>query len=185
MSFAEPVALGNMRWWTSLAGILNFGTPGSISSVAGRVYLTALWVPRHFTISRITVNVNSSAASGNSLRLGLYEDNGGTPAGARLLEDSGNIAADTTGVKVFILPSPRALRAGIYWIALETEAAVTAHISRNGTLPVLSEVGSERMGGGFFDRAGGYGPFPSPCPTVESSSTLNFTTRVRVDRVAG
>lgn len=183
MSTIPGAFLPNPKWWPNYLALhgMSFATQ---AGTAGRVFLTRLWLPRSMVISRITCTTTTSGGAGTFLRLGLYKDNGETPNGAVLLEDSGDIAADgAAGIRTFTLAKPRYLEAGTFWIALETQDAIVV-FRRYSAITEFLEVGSETVGGCRYDRGGGYGALTDPCPAVVADIATNFTSRVRVDTIA-
>lgn len=174
--------IGNPVWWPGLHGFYGLSS-GTQAGTAGRVFLTPLWIPRSAIISRISINVSTAGGASTSLRLGLYNDNGGTPDGGALLEDSGNIAATSTGVKTFTLGSQRYLEAGLYWLAYETEDGIIVVNRHNGTA-FFTEIGDEKMQGCHYDRGGGFGALTDPCPSVTANNSANIAFRIRLERMA-
>ncbi len=173
---------GNPRWLPTLYGMTGTGLVTQLGT-AGRVFLTPIWLPRAVIVSRNTCQVTTAGGVGTFLRLGLYRDIEGTPAGGALVVDSGNIAADSLGVRVFTFTNPVFLEAGMIWGALETQDAIVA-FNRHSGQPGLTDVGSERLAGGRYDRGGGFGALTDPCPAVTSDTATNFLTRLRIDTIA-
>ncbi len=173
---------GNPRWLPSLYG--NTGT-GLVTQVgtAARVFMTPFWLARSVVVSRMSCQVTTVGGAGTFLRLGLYLDNGSTPAGGALIVDSGNIAADVLGIRTFTLTTPVFIEAGIIWAALETQDGIVV-FNRYSGQPGFAEVGSERLSGGRYDRGGGFGALTDPCPAVTSDAATNFLARLRIDTIA-
>ena len=143
------------------------------AGTAGRVFITLCTFLQKATISAITGEVTTSGGVGTFLRLGIYEDQGGrTPVDGDLLFDSGNIAADATGVKTATLTTPLVVeKYRSIFLALETEDAVV--VFRRVSLPVVLPNATEVGWGCRYDRGGGFGAFTNPCPAVTQDNNIN------------
>ena len=177
--FGEPLWWGT--WWMIVSGFPGFSTQ---AGVINRVWLTPLWFPRPVTISRLSIHITGSGAGSTNLRIGLYADNGGTPDGGALLEESADIAADVVGVKVFTLSTPRELGRGVSaWLALITEDAVV-DFTRCTSNDILTEVGSEQIRSCSYSAAA-FPALDDPCPTVTNRDEARILGHTRVDKWRG
>lgn len=183
-SYVPPLnKVTNFFWFGSLIGYFGIST-GSTLGTAGRVHLTAVPIFYDGITSRATIRVLTAGGAGTKLRIVGYKDNGNTPAGGALLFDSGDIAADSTGVKVVIFSAPITVKAGYIWIGIETQDAVVA-FNRYAGNPTWGDLAGEVLVGCQFDNPGGYGAVPAICPAVAGASAVDPVCAVRVDRWLG
>ncbi len=181
---SQPVGafIGNPRWWTSLFSLNGLGIsqqPG----VAGRVFLTAIWIPRSMVLSRMTEETVVGGGAGTKFRVGLYQDNGQTPNGGALIVDSGAQDATAVNANTITFATTQYVQPGMIWAALETGDALIQFRRYNG-LPSLNDLSGEFLTGCSFDRAGGYGALPATCPAVSGNLNANWTVHVRIDTIA-
>lgn len=134
---------------------------------ADRLYASILIVARDITVDRIAIEVTVGGAGGTKARLGIYSVGDNLAPGA-LVDDSGEVAVDSTGVKAITID--QALTKGIYYTALVTDGTPTI---RRAT-PYWSPMG---FAGTNFDiillgnyRSFTYAALPDPfgIPTTES-----------------
>jgi len=135
-------------------GVNDFG--GQNPPAVGRVYLRPYQVEFPMTIDRLALVVR--VANGNGI-LGVYEDNGDTPAGGALVVESAAIAF-VFGVQEFPIV-PVSLVGQLIWIALEGSDA-TASWGRTGLTAVAANATLDQY---FYDR-GAFGALTDPCPAV-------------------
>ncbi len=101
------------------------------NGLANRIFFVPIFVPNTGQYDGLNCNVQTAGGGGTNLRLGIYADDDGNPG--PLLNDSGNIAADATGVKTstfspaLILQGPR-----WYWLCVHTEDAVVVLWANQG-----------------------------------------------------
>jgi len=172
----------NPRWWPTYWGLM-VGGAVSKTGTAFRVFLSPIWIPRAMTVSRLSFNVITAGGGGTRFRFGLYADNGVTPAGGALLEDSGDLDATVTGVKTLTFATPRKLARGFIWGFVETEDAViamTCSTSTNATL--FTDIGSEKLIGCYY-TLGAYGAPTNPCPAVTQAASGRVAMFLRVDSI--
>lgn len=173
--------IANPRWVFPQRAGQGYGVSAQVGT-ANRVWLCPIYLPKAAVLSNLSTEIAIAGGVGTSLRLGLYADNGGTPVGAAVLVQSGNIAADSAVVKSFTF-TPITVPAGYVWAALET-ADATIQFRRFSTIALWNEVGSEMTKGCFYDR-GSFGDLTSPCPAVTSSLAASFAAALRVDAFVG
>ncbi len=134
------------------------------------------------TISRMTADITIGGGASTKLILGLYADNGGTPAGGALLVGpSQQFDATLAQIDVYTFASPITLQAGFVWAALQT-ADATINFRKTGGAPSFAEVGSETLGGCHY--VGSALTLTNPCPAVTLNLNANFCTRLRIDTIA-
>lgn len=169
------------RFIANYASTYKVGGAGAQAGTANRVHLTAMYTPRAFVPSSITVELTTGSAGAN-IRLGVYQAHdplyeNDTPHTAPLLYDSGNISAATSGLKEHGVATAFTIKAGMFWMALETEDATMAYRRLSAT--VASPAG-EDIFGCFYDL-GSFGALTNPCPTPSDDDTCNFVTLAMVD----
>jgi len=146
------------------------------TGTANRVHLQPLWVPEAATISEVSFSVDT-ASSGKSMRIGIYVDNNGTPAGSALLFDSGNIDVSSSGGKTVTVSPPVNVKKGWVWVALATEDATMAFI-RSSDTPLFASNATTPMVDGCRYTLGSWGALTNPCPTVAQDSQARPTVLV-------
>ena len=97
----------------------SFGTTTSALAVSNNLlHYTPFTVYETWSPTRIGINVTTAIAA-SIARLGIYNDVGGQPGGAPLL-DAGTVSLASTGEKEIVI-SPT-LPAGVYWLALAKDS---------------------------------------------------------------
>lgn len=84
----------------------------------GNIWTTyPIWVPKTIALASIAVQVDTAAAAGKVLRLGIYDnlDDEDMPQPRNLLLDSGSLAADSSGLKS--VATTIVLRQGLNWLS--------------------------------------------------------------------
>lgn len=133
----KDMSVGNMLpGWQSSSWIttpMSLLAPSSATTTANFVVYYPVCVPagplRAF--GDIAVNVTGAGGGGESVRLGLYADDDGTP-GARVYGSS-TISVSTTGYKTTGASFSAPLRPGWYWLAFTTDSATATFSSLNTT----------------------------------------------------
>lgn len=95
-------------------GPLSGTTMTAANIVANRAYFVRFVPPKNMTVAKIAIAVATSATSADSSDVGIYNSSG------TLLGSTGStaIGLNSTGAKVYTLPTPIALTAGtVYYIA--------------------------------------------------------------------
>ncbi len=88
--------------------------------VAATLYAMPLIITKTTTIDSVQINV-TTLGSGSAVNVGIYADNGNMYPGA-LIQDFGNQATATTGIKTFTTGVPLTLLPGLYWLAFNCSA---------------------------------------------------------------
>lgn len=105
----------------------------TVALVANTLYAQPFYVPRSTTYATIGIEVTTLAV-GKSVRLGIYNDNGGVP-GSRVV-DCGTVSTTTTGAKPITIN--QVLAAGWYWLAAVSDGTATLRAAvQAGSLPSL------------------------------------------------
>jgi hypothetical protein len=115
------------------------------------------------TVDQIAAMIGVLSA-GQNCRLGIYADNAGTPYGGALLYDSGNLSVAAIQA-VYGTVSSLNLKAGTYWVAIQTSDATQAFF-RDSTNFNFAGLANVMMGGCYFDSAT-FG-LATTCPAVTS-----------------
>jgi hypothetical protein len=153
--------------------VWGFGITAQAGSV-NRVHLHPIWIPCDCIVDQIGARC-TTASAGNNFRLGLYGQGTvpGSPTGARLLAQSGDIAA-AVGNLVFTLATPVRVPRGIAWVALSTQDAVM-NFGRGGTTTTALFAGTltANWDGCYYDL-GGWGVLDNICPATPTSTTAKF-----------
>lgn len=132
-----------------------YAPPGPTSSgtrAAGRQTFIPFFLAKDTTFDRIACNVLTVSSSGSVVRLGIYNDNAGTPG--TLVLDAGTVVGDSgTGVKAITIS--QALTAGVYWLSACGQGGVTSPTmdgyTGNAILPYGPSLAATlRQGFGFY-----------------------------------
>ena len=133
------------------------------------MYLSPIIIPYRLTIDRLGCVIN--AAAGN-IRLGIYADNGDTPAGGALLAESAATLAVVRKNELALTIGTLRLNPGLHWLAINQDndamnpdGQVIDDMNQGGTLRSKFAVHV-------------FGPLPNPCPAVADS--LHIVKYVRV-----
>jgi hypothetical protein len=131
-SVDQPVPAGRAKY----SGGTYYIVPGidltaiaAVAMVAGNMYYGPWFVESPITIDQIACEITSAAAAGKLLRIGLYRANVDWQP-TDLLIDSGNIAADSPGVKTYAVSL--VLPPGRYLGAMVSDGAPTIRWFRGG-----------------------------------------------------
>lgn len=130
----QPVPLGRAKQgsttWLSVPGI-DFASVGTITMIADRIYYGPWFVASPITIDRLVFEVSSPAAAGKLIRGALYRaDVNWQPTD--LLADTGNIAADATGVKTYDVSL--VLQPGRYLASVRSDGTPAVRSVRGGNV---------------------------------------------------
>jgi hypothetical protein len=140
---------------------------GSTSQVAtaGTVVLSLFEVNEDCVVDAINW-VNAATVAGN-VRVGIYGpiSTEETATGAALLYDSGDIVqSGTNTTQQHILSTPKVLRRGRYYVAIEFS---------DGTATYMRQANQRQVTGwgATYARSGGYGALTDPSPTVTETGS--------------
>jgi len=162
----DDQALPNPRWWfprLALVGRQSITT----ASVAARAFMSAVWFPCTMYVASVTPTFPITDPTTN-VRLGIYADNGNTPAGGSLVSQSDSIKLDVVN-PVFTLPTPIRFLPGISaWLVMMTDTTLTSFLRYKDDGYPLPELTGEALKGCFFNQK--YGKFPAVCPAVTLTS---------------
>jgi hypothetical protein len=107
------------------ATYVNINGTQSTSSAVNQTYYTPMYFPNSVTLDRINiVTVNTWTGGPATVRLGIYNDNGGVPSTVAL--DAGTVSV-TAGSTLYAITISQTLSAGWYWMALNSQVAATAN----------------------------------------------------------
>lgn len=99
----------------------------TLAVVQDRLYAHPMSIPAAVTLDRIEVEVTTAAAL-TTIRMGIYNDDGGTPG--TLLLDAGTVDSSTTGRKSITIS--QSINAGIYWLASVAQGGTPTVRASNG-----------------------------------------------------
>lgn len=159
------------RWITSYHGGV---VVTSQAFTAGRVLLAMFDLPVDRTIDGIAYVVG--ATSNGNVRVGIMGPvtlTADTPVGAEVVVQSASVAQAAANSAQLVALTPTPVVAGLYYAALQSDSGTGTYMrhSNQGQAPGL---------GAFYDRAGGYGAFVSPVPSVTETGTALPGLRIRL-----
>jgi hypothetical protein len=131
---------------------------------ANNGYFVKIHVPSRIAITKLKCAVTSAAAASKLIHLGIYDD-----TGDKLIE-SGDIAADSTGVKTDTVASTVLLR-GIYWLAISTDDAPTVAGSGGASTEDLGQIRGTDYAG--YAGLGGLA-LPSTMPSLTAMGACPY-----------
>jgi len=141
------------------------------TTVVARVYLVPINVPFDCFVDALMVRIDVQAGN---MHIGLYRDNGYTPAGGALVVDSGSVAVPAPAGHNDISITETFLEAGLYWLAVEFSDATATWYWSNIYVYPLEAV--------YYDRVGGYGALIDPCPSI-TVADRHYYAWLRVSRM--
>ena len=107
------------RWWGGFTQ--GFTATSTIALTVDTLYVVPYYIPDTTTLIRIAVKVQTAAAAGKLLRIGIYNWANGVPT-SRVL-DAGTILADTIGLKEITISQQ--LTPGWYGLAVVSDGTPT------------------------------------------------------------
>lgn len=151
-------------------------TFSTIAVAADRIHAIPFHVSRKRTYQYAAIYVTVAGSAGKKARLGIYADDGTILPGA-LIEDWGEVAIDSTGLKVIDI-TDRQLDKGLYWVVMHTEDTFTL---RSRTASSFSPLGVRSTGGaalggveGGYIKDTAYAALPDPLTGLAALSSLPF-----------
>ena len=104
---------------------LNAAYTQSQSATVNTTYYMPMYFPNSVTVDRLQIiTVNTWAGGPATVRLGIYNDNGGVPS--TVLVDGGTVSV-TAGSTAYTVTISQAVTAGWYWLAMNTQVAATTN----------------------------------------------------------
>lgn len=150
---SSPGLIGYSKFITDIFWPWSAATSMTLVAI-GRVFVVPVEVKILCTVNAIGF---APTVSAGNLRVGLYRDNGDTPAGGTLVTESVSTPCPAINVKGEINIAPVRLAPGLYWLAIQGSNAAAA-FNRNA--------GAFYQGGTLiarnFNNAGGYAAFENP-----------------------
>lgn len=134
-------------------------TTTTVALTANRLYAVPIRFENDFTIDSVAVYVTSSAAG--NLRMGIYEMKANGLPGD-LVVDGGATSSGSTGERTRYL-SEAVLPAGVYWLALISDATPTVRAYTANTGALWGSRG-DGVYGSHVRYSGSYGALPDPFP---------------------
>lgn len=121
-----PNAFGRTGQYLTNCALTN-PSDGNLILNPNQLRAVPIVISKRRTITEITFNLTGAVAASNA-RIGLYADDGnGYPGTLVAGTDVGNIATIANGIKSTGVISV-ALTPGLYWIAINTDAAITVRV---------------------------------------------------------
>jgi hypothetical protein len=157
------------RYYTSVGAAGGPGTPS-----ANDLYATPITIPNSGSYDRIAVNVTTNAA--DNARLGIYNDNNGSPGS--LVLDFGTVSLNTGGVREITISQALA-GPQQYWLAVFIQAGLAALTVIGGVLGGSSSGGSAGGANGVH-RSLAYAALPDPFGTITGVATTPAVSLRRV-----
>lgn len=178
--------IGAVEYFTGTRGC---GTLANFAMVAGTLYWRAFTSPDEAaTLTQLAVEVTVAAADDKSIRMFLAENGdhdavlsyGDRVGPARILADSGNIAADSTGLKTYSCSV--ALRPGrTYWVGIISDGTPSCNaIGFAAAIPIGGTlIGGNPITGltttGLTLGALTFAPVPTALVTNSNTPTTRYT----------
>lgn len=150
------------------------------AGVAGRVFLVAIDVPRAVTIDAVGCIIDTAGGAGTTFRLGVYGSLADIPDGRSLIVDAGTRDATQNYIHELTIADTNLVQ-GTVFVGIETEDTTIKFCRYSATS--AGGVVVNKSWGTYFDRAGGYGPLPTPCPETTYSATARPILFLRVKSV--
>jgi hypothetical protein len=158
------------RWYNN--GIF---TPANaaFTNLLNTIRYVPVYIDQDITITRMGINVVTTAAAGNTCRLAIYSNDSATCQPLNRLVDAGTLALDASGAKTAPGLSV-ALTKGLYWFAINASigSGTITGIGTNFMLDVKGQANISGVGFAGFNQSFTYGAFPATAGTLtEAGST--------------
>ncbi|MBK3573166.1 right-handed parallel beta-helix repeat-containing protein [Streptomyces sp. MBT65] len=143
-------------------------TTSTTTTVANTNYLSALYVRRSVTVSKLwfIVNVLGATATAGANNVGLYNS-----AGTLLSSVNVDSLVTTTGPKSATLGTPVSITPGLYWVAMQFQAATQPGIGRSNAA-ILSTLTLNQSAATYRFATNGTGTtLPSTITPASNSTT--------------
>lgn len=185
------------RGWSAIgkAGdqLIPLGNLGAKAAMTNqRMVALPYVIPPGRTIAKLRLNVGTVGEANSVIRLGVYQDDYGWPAGIGV--DGGTVAGDSLGFKnVTGLTVAPTCPTGILWVVSCCQAAPTTPPqiftvgNANGFRPIVGDTNSFMDGAnyGFIYGAGGATTLPSSWPNSRGDNSNWLTSAPWVAAVLG
>jgi hypothetical protein len=102
----------------------NFNATASVAPTINTTYYTPMYFPNSITLDRINISTRNTFAGTATVRLGIYNDNGGIPS--TVLLDAGTLSA-TAASTIYAITISQTITAGWYWLAFNNQTAATTN----------------------------------------------------------
>ena len=135
-------------------------SPGPVAfTIAGRVFLSQLIVPKNLRIDRLAYHVGNVSAG--NVRLGLYREGPAAelPDGGAVVVETGSVAqVAVERLQLTVIPSTQLVR-GRYWLCVQGDDVTGTYRYQRDDANTI---------GRAYDHP--YGPFTDPCPATFATS---------------
>lgn len=124
-------------------------------------------IDQDITITRLGINVVTSAPATSTCRIGIYTNDASTCQPLTRLVDSGTLALDSTGAKS-VTGLSVALTKGLYWLAYVSNAntGTITGINTSNSFDVKGQLSIGAVGFAGFNQTFTYGALPSSAGTL-------------------
>jgi len=164
---------GNRRWIKPYHWGIN---TTAATGVAGRCWLTEFELSEPQILDGVQFFLFATVAG--NVRVGIYGPLAAgteeTPLGAPLAVESASTAIGSANTSQTVTFTATALPAGRYYAALQFSDATVTYGKSGISNAVLSWAA-------YYDRAGGFGAFTTPCPNFSNTNSVPIMT-VRVNK---
>lgn len=161
---SQPIYSG--KWRT----IPYVGIPTTATGNQGTIFYIPYIVSSTHTVTDIGIEVTTAAVF-STVSLALYSDNNGAPG--TLIEQSGNLLSNTTGLKTYTFASPIVLSASnqVYWMAVQASASGIG-LRVTSTAVCNFYVSGTGGTGSLYTQTQAFGTFPATAtPTIFTASS--------------
>lgn len=136
----------------------------TLALVASTLYAIPYWVNRDIRITKLAIHVNTAAAAGKIVRIGLYRDNGACYPGT-LVIDAGTVTVDAVGVRAIDFSgTPKDLKSGLYWMVVVSDSTPTLKANTCGWSPLGMPATDFTIDNAMYSKAAvGSGALADPC----------------------
>jgi len=160
---------------------VNANYVSSQSATANVTYYMPMYIPNAVTLDRLQIFTTSLFSGTASVRLGIYNDNGGIPN--TVLVDGGTVSA-TAAATLYTVTISQAVTAGWYWMAFNTQtaASINSFYGTGASVNVPNALFPKVAAGGnainSFSQTGVTGAFATAGTLVDNQSAYRFSVRV-------
>jgi len=151
------------------------------TALVNQTYYMPMYIPNAVTLDRLQIFTTGTFSGTASVRLGIYNDNGGVPN--TVLVDGGTVSA-TAASTLYTVTISQAVTAGWYWMAFNTQTAATVNsfygANAGVALPnaLFPKVAAGGNGINSTIQTGVTGAFATAGTLTDSQSGFRFAVRV-------
>jgi len=161
--------------------ILTAAVPNTVGYAGPNwLYATLYPITRKMTFNEAAIQLFSGEA-GKKVRLGIYDDLNGAPN--NLIQDFGEIAIDTAGLKTIAISPALQLNPGIYWLAYVSDSTLAQIYSVITGLNLIGSTTTLRYSTGSYYRSYTYAALPDPFGTPMFSQGYLYAIGLKLQSV--